>query len=504
MKQHSLCSDEQLRFLLQSDSDEGSAEFRSASTHVDHCDTCQTRLEKLAAEDGEWDEAHEMLVSVNEIREQGDSQLRTGSWHASRWQRRPTAWTESMARQILSPPSHPEMLGRIGRYEVERLIGAGGMGVVFKAFDTELNRPVAIKVLAPFLAGSGAARQRFAREARAAAAVVHEHVVAIHNVETDEESPFLVMPYVAGDSLQTRLDREGMLDVCEVLRIGMQTAAGLAAAHAQGLVHRDVKPSNILLEESVERTLLTDFGLAQASDAASLTRTGYHPGTPQYMSPEQARGDAVDARSDLFSLGSVLYTMCTGRSPFRAETAFGILRRITDNEPRPIREINPSIPFWLEGLIQKLQAKSPDDRFQTASDVAELLEECLAHVQQPTIARLPPECRRFSFGKPIKITARRALLTAGIVTCGVLAFVFGPDSTLWPTQDMNDLGPVAIPDPPNDVGTVIVSESDTVWDGTTGTIESFSQDLEAFETRADSLWHTQPERETTESPTDTP
>jgi eukaryotic-like serine/threonine-protein kinase len=503
MKQ-SLCSDEQLQFLLKSDSDEGSAEFRSASTHVDHCDTCQTRLGELAAEEGEWDEAHEMLVAVNEIRETGDSQPRTGSWHASQWQRRPTAWTESMARQILGPPSHPEMLGRIGRYEVERLIGAGGMGVVFKAFDTELNRPVAIKVLAPFLAGSGAARQRFAREARAAAAVVHEHVVAIHNVETDEESPFLVMPYVAGDSLQTRLDREGMLDVCEVLRIGMQTAAGLAAAHAQGLVHRDVKPSNILLEEGVERTLLTDFGLARANDDASLTHTGYHPGTPQYMSPEQARGDAVDARSDLFSLGSVLYTMCTGRPPFRAETAFGILRRITDNEPRAVREINPSIPIWLESLIQKLQAKSPNDRFQTASDVAELLEECLAHVQQPTIAKLPAECRRFSLGKPIRITARRALLTVGIVMCGVLAFAFGPDSTLWPTQNMNKPGPVAVPDSPNDVGTVIASESDTVWDGTTVTIESFSQDLEAFETRADSLWHTQPERETTESQTDTP
>lgn len=504
MKPNSLCSDEQLRFLLQSDSDEGSAEFRSASTHVDHCDDCQTRLGELAAEDGEWDEALEMLVAVKEIRETGDSQPRTGSWHASRWQRRPTAWTESMARQILGPPSHPEMLGRIGRYEVERLIGAGGMGVVFKAFDTELNRPVAIKVLAPFLAGSGAARQRFAREARAAAAVVHEHVVAIHNVETDDESPFLVMPFVAGDSLQARLDREGMLDVCEVLRIGMQTAAGLAAAHAQGLVHRDVKPSNILLEEGVERTLLTDFGLARANDDASLTHTGYHPGTPQYMSPEQARGDAVDARSDLFSLGSVLYTMCTGRPPFRAETAFGILRRITDTEPRPVREINPSIPIWLEGLIQKLQAKSPNDRFQTASDVAELLEECLAHVQQPTIAKLPAECRRFSRGKPIRITARRALLTAGIVMCGVLAVAFGPDSTLWPTQNMNDPGPVAIPDPPNEVGTVSVSESDTVWDGTTVTIKWFNQDLEAFETRADSLWHTQAAPESTEPKTDTP
>ncbi len=151
------------------------------------------------------------------------------------------------------------------------------MGVVFKAFDTELNRPVAVKVLAPYLAGSGAARKRFAREARAAAAVGHEHVVAIHNVETDGESPFLVMPYVAGESLQQRIDRAGALELCEILRIAMQTASGLAAAHAQGLVHRDVKPSNILLEQGIERTLLTDFGLARASDDASLTHTVITP-----------------------------------------------------------------------------------------------------------------------------------------------------------------------------------------------------------------------------------
>jgi len=144
------------------------------------------------------------------------------------------------------------MLGRIGRYDVERLIGSGGMGVVFKAYDTELHRPVAVKLLAPYLASSGSARNRFAREARAAAAVVDDHVVPIHNVETDGEHPFLVMKFIAGGSLQQRLDREGPLEVCEVLRIGIHTAKGLAAAHAQGLIHRDVKPSNILLDEGVD------------------------------------------------------------------------------------------------------------------------------------------------------------------------------------------------------------------------------------------------------------
>ncbi len=298
-----------------------------------------------------------------------------------------------MAKQLLSPASHPEMLGRIGRYEVERLIGSGGMGVVFKASDSELNRPVAVKVLAPHMADSGAGRKRFSREARAAAAVVHEHVVSIHNVETDSELPFLVMQYVAGESLQQRMERVGSLQLCEILRIGMQTASGLGAAHAQGLVHRDVKPANIMLEYGVDRALLTDFGLARASDDASLTRTGYHPGTPQYMSPEQVRGELIDQRSDLFSLGSVIYAMCTGRPPFRAESSFAVLRRITDTEPRAIREVNSDMPLWLDNLVQKLLAKDPNERFQSADEIASVLQQCLAHVQQPSSVDIPKCCR---------------------------------------------------------------------------------------------------------------
>jgi serine/threonine protein kinase len=218
---------------------------------------------------------------------------------------------------------------------------------------------------------------------------VHEHVVAIHNVESDGAAPFLVMQFVAGESLQARLDRQGSLALCEVLRIGRQTAAGLAAAHAQGLVHRDVKPSNILLEHGVDRALLTDFGLARAADDASLTHTGHLPGTPHYMSPEQARGEPIDARSDLFSLGSVLYAMATGRPPFRAETSLAVLRRITDERPRPVGEVNAELPAWFERLVARLHAKSPAERFSSADEVAELLEQCLAHVRQPAAAPLP-------------------------------------------------------------------------------------------------------------------
>src|SRR5665213_1640600 len=221
---------------------------------------------------------------------------------------------------FLTPSDKPGSLGRLGHYEIQEVIGRGGMGIVLRAFDDKLHRVAAIKVMAPHMPANGAARQRFVREARAAAAVRDEHVVGVYAVEDAAEAPYLVMEYIAGVSLQERLDRSGPLEVKEVLRIGLQAASGLAAAHAQGLVHRDIKPANILLENHVERVKITDFGLARAAADASLTQEGVIAGTPMYMSPEQAEGRQVDQRSDLFSLGSVLYAMCTGHAPFRAPT----------------------------------------------------------------------------------------------------------------------------------------------------------------------------------------
>jgi serine/threonine-protein kinase len=290
---------------------------------------------------------------------------------------------------FLTPSDWPDSLGRLGTYEVKGVLGQGGMGVVLKALDPALNRNVAIKVLAAHLASSGAARQRFLREAKSAAAVVHEHVAAVHAVAEAAGLPYLVMEYVPGRSLQERLDSQGPLTLPEVLRIGMQAAAGLAAAHAQGLVHRDVKPANILLENGVERVRLTDFGLARAAAEAVLTQSGVVVGTPHYMSPEQSRGETVDHRSDLFSLGSTLYAMCTGHPPFRAESAVAVLRRVCDDEPRRIREVNPEVPGWLAAIIDRLHAKDPARRYQTAAEVADLLGKCLSHVQQPLVVSLP-------------------------------------------------------------------------------------------------------------------
>ncbi len=410
------CAELDLALLLDEDEScfQSGGDREALALHVEACAACQQRLAQLAADEFQWQEACTCLAP-----EDGAA----GEWaesHGARapW-KRPTVWTQSMATSLLSPPVHPEMLGRLGRYDIECLIGSGGMGVVFKAHDTELNRPVAIKMLAPHLAENGPARQRFAREGRAAAAVVDDHVVPIHNVDASgDRGPFLVMQYVAGGSLQQRLDRDGALSTEETLRIGMQTAKGLAAAHAQGLIHRDVKPSNILLDEGVERALLTDFGLARTEDDACLTRSGFHPGTPHYMSPEQVRGEEIDHRSDLFSLGCVLYALCTGRPPFRAETSYAVMRRITDDTPRPIREINPAIPEWMEQIVFALLAKSPGARLGSAADVAQLLESCLSHVQQPTTRRLPESVSTLPLPLPAggkqKRTWRR-LLTSAVV-----------------------------------------------------------------------------------------
>jgi eukaryotic-like serine/threonine-protein kinase len=295
---------------------------------------------------------------------------------------------------FLAPSQQPGSLGRLGHYEVLEVVGRGGMGTVFRAFDTKLHRVVALKALAPQVAASSAARQRFVREARAAAAVTHDNVIAIHTVEDAGPVPYLVMQFIDGPTLQQKLDRTGPLSLKEVLRIGLQVAEGLAAAHRQGLVHRDVKPANVLLENGVERVKLTDFGLARAVDDASLTQSGVVAGTPQYMSPEQARGEAVDPRSDLFSLGSVLYAMCTGRPPFRAESAMAVLKRVCEEMPRPIREINPELPPWLGDLVARLHAKAPADRFASAQEVADLLARHLAEVQHggtpSTIVQPPP------------------------------------------------------------------------------------------------------------------
>ena len=219
---------------------------------------------------------------------------------------------------FLAPAERPDEIGRLGGFRILKVLGAGGMGVVFQAEDPKLKRKLAIKAMLPSLAASGSGGKRFLREAQTAAAIEHDHIVPIHQVGEDRGVPFIAMPFLKGEPLDERLKREGALPVAEVVRIGREAAERLAAAHAVGLVHRDIKLANLWLEAPKGRVKILDFGLARATaQDAGLTQQGTIIGTPAYMAPEQARGDNVDARSDLFSLGVVLYRLCCGKQPFQ-------------------------------------------------------------------------------------------------------------------------------------------------------------------------------------------
>jgi WD40 repeat protein len=375
--------------------------------HLEMCTRCQQTLEQLVAGQGSWSSLPRYLGA---------------DAPAPPAPAAPPAADEGVPLAFLSPSDKPGSLGRLGHYEIAGVIGRGGMGVVLKALDPRLQRVVAVKVMAPQLAASAAARQRFVREAQAVAAVRDEHVVAIHGVDEANGVPYLVMEYVSGISLQERLDRSGPLQLKEVLRIGLQAAAGLAAAHAQGLVHRDIKPANVLLENGVERVKITDFGLARAADAASLSESGVVAGTPMYMAPEQALGEHVDARADLFSLGSVLYAMATGRPPFRAGGPLAVLKRVCEDTPRPVREINPEMPEWLGELIARLHAKDPAQRLGSAAEVTALLGKHLARLQQPDAAPPPPTAVTPAASPPAARPRRRRW---GLAVVALLALLGG-------------------------------------------------------------------------------
>jgi uncharacterized protein (TIGR03067 family) len=420
----SACDHQRVDQFLQSD--HYRIEDDELITHLDSCTSCREYLESHAADSETWSRA-KTLLKTNPY-----DNAATAAFSAAGSQTQSGHFPHAIQDVLdaLAPTDDPHRLGRIGTYEIAGVIGAGAMGVVLKAIDPALDRVIAVKVMSPRLANNETARKRFAREAKAAAAVLHPNVIPIHSVSSDKALPYLVMAYIRGGSLQKRLEKEGPLQLVEILRIGSQIAAGLSAAHEQGLVHRDIKPENILLEEGIERVTITDFGLARAVDDNTVTQMGVIAGTPMYMSPEQARGEQVDQLSDLFSLGSVLYALCTGQPPYRSDSSYGVMRRIIDESPTPIRKLNPAIPEWLACIVERLMAKDKSDRFATASEVHKLLDACLSHVQQPNVIALPaipgssplPEQRSF-------FKTRKGLLTMFSTAAAILfaAFFMQPD-----------------------------------------------------------------------------
>lgn len=268
-----------------------------------------------------------------------------------------------------------------GQYCVERELGRGGMGIVVLARDERLDRAVALKVLPPALALQPETRERFLREARMSAQLSHPHIVPVHRADDIGGFAFFAMGFVDGETLGDRIRDRGSLPPAEVVRVLREVAWALAYAHARGIVHRDVKPENILLERSTGRAIVTDFGIARADFHPSLTQDGLVLGTVHYMSPEQASGDVVDGRSDLYALGCVGFFALSGRLPFEGQSPHGILIAHATKEPPPLRSIAPSVPAPLAHVIDRCLSKRPSERFATGEELADALGKALGAVE---------------------------------------------------------------------------------------------------------------------------
>ncbi len=414
------------RFLLGHNTPEEAA---SLEAHLESCEHCVAKFSTLHSDDSLVEAMRCRSPAAEQTATEGEDllarwlkSLRSGS--AISGGEGPTVdeapakegtGDTTVAYSFLKPSQNPQELGRLGRYEVRKVVGSGGMGVVFQAFDPDLQRIVALKTTLPALADNPSAKQRFLREARAAAAIKHDHIVTIFDVGEDHGIAYLAMEFLDGESLDQRIQRERRLPWHEALRIIRESAQGLVAAHEHGLIHRDIKPGNIWLESRgegrkardetapmpdallvpgssslVSRVKILDFGLAlPAADTANLTHSGAIVGTPAFMAPEQCRGQEVDARSDLFSLGCVLYRLATGEAPFRGNHAISTLIAVATTNPLPPKELNPELPQAVCDLILRLLAKDPADRPPSAVAVIEAIQAIEQDREQPVAPARP-------------------------------------------------------------------------------------------------------------------
>jgi tRNA A-37 threonylcarbamoyl transferase component Bud32 len=324
----------------------------------------------------------------------------------------------------------------IGKYRLVEKLGQGGMAQVYKAYQPDLDRYIAVKILHPHLTGDPEFEARFRREARAVAALEHPNIVRIYDFDTAEGLAFLVMEYVEGTNLRTRLrDMAGhgeLLDLSEVVQIAGSLADALDYAHRQGVVHRDLKPSNILIDAE-GRPVLNDFGIARMLDATAITESGGSPGTPAYMSPEQGQGQPGDARSDIYALGVLLYQLCTGQVPFDADTPYAIiLKHITAPLPPP-HTLRPDLPEAVERVILKAMAKDPAGRFQSAGEMGCALRVAFETTVQPLASspgggrmakELPslPTLDRHWAKEPPSLASREGLRKSGFLLRRILPF----------------------------------------------------------------------------------
>ncbi len=417
---NSCLTEECLRSLLTADMP--AQQLEECERHIAECTSCRERLDALAgsispstvAESQQDDPSGRLAAAINQLHQVQPTtvvQMPTADTHAAS----PTLADFS----FLDSCDEPECIGRLGKYLIRRVIGRGGMGGVFVGFDTSLNREVAIKIPSASAIATDEAHQRFLRESRAIAALKHDNIVTVYAAEDINGTPALVMELVSGRSLAQILTDRTKLDWTTVARIGAEVAAALEAAHERGIVHRDIKPGNILIEDATQRAKVTDFGLAKSEAEAPLTARGLLAGTPEYMAPEQAQEANTGPLTDLFSLGTVLYHACSGTSPFQAKTALASLSRVTQVTPPKLSEVEREIPKWFSDGVARLMSKDPAARPQSAAEARAQLED-RSSLQPP----------------PVQSAGKR--IVASVVGIAILIVVLLVGRSLWFGDDRDD------------------------------------------------------------------
>ena len=347
--------------------------------HVMYCSDCGETLQSISVDDSIVSDLHSLGTRMDKD-EHGDEISRLIELLCERPKpvtsltEGPRAKPSDRVVEILAPAREQDELGWMGPFRVDEVIAAGGMGVVLRGVDPHLQRTIAIKIMNPSLANDPAARTRFLREARAMATLEHDHIVTIHQVGEQGGAPYLVMPLLRGETLSERLRRCGTLDEEEATRIGVEIATGLAAAHKQGVIHKDIKPSNVWLEAGTDRVKLLDFGLTSVKNDTRESTPVHIIGSLGYLAPEQALGEVGDQRSDLFALGCILYEACSGASPFYAKDRESAIKATMQCEPRPLHDVATGISRNLSTVVMKLLKCDPSQRFQSSEDVIRALQ----------------------------------------------------------------------------------------------------------------------------------
>lgn len=397
--------------------------------HLGQCPVCQNRLAELSGVDDALKDRWQTSQQASDIAPLSDHTITAFyelATQAGQNKPAPTTAEASGISNLITASDDPQTPGRFDSYLFLKVLGQGGMAIVIQAIEPVLERIVAIKILLPHLASDTTARARFLSEAKAIAKIEHPNVLGIHRVAEHRDTPYLVMPCVNGSTVSELIKQQGPVAPDRVVELSIQICDALHAAHSAGIIHRDIKPGNLLIDAETGSVKVADFGLAQAVTTPSLTETGYIAGTPRFMSPEQAAGKPVDERTDVYSLGVVMHTMLAGESPFRGEHPLSVLHQVIHDPPPALNAVTGAtqqIPTWLTALVADVMAKDRDQRPPSALELKRCLVQQTAYsAAGATTKRIAAEGRSSIFGSP------KQLLAIGGLIAGLAAVWFGIQS----------------------------------------------------------------------------